>query len=640
MDRSRSAAVTPNAPVIILGMALLVVLIIGLGWPVLQQSFPPAPSATQPSSLPGSATPESTLTASTTQGVKAPEIITATPEANPPKILLDTVEPGMLVLSIVDNGYAHLFAFHPQTLPLTRLTNHPWDDIAPSISPDGQKVAFASRRNGYWDLYLLDLASGFETRLTDTPDYDSAPDWSPDGRWLAYETYRSGSLGISVLSVNNPSLEPIHLVEGASANFSPSWSPVARQIAFVSDRSGNDDIWVADLDHPEQPFRQLTHTPLAMEEHPTWSPDGTQLAWAVIQGGRMDVQSWEMDDPRASLRILGPGDWPCWSPTGSLILTRISSLTDNYLSAYHLDGSYLALPPTVINGSLFGLDWHSSALPQPLPPTVMRTSLVTPTPLWTSSVLVSSGSPTGRDAIVPIEGVTAPHPMLSDQVDESFRALRQRVADEAGWDFLGSLENAYSPLISVLPPGLDQDWLFTGRAIATSFLPVDAGWLVTLREDYGSETAWRLYIRARFQDGSQGMPLRGHPWDLNTRFSGRPEDYEQGGSLNPVIPPGYWIDFTDLAARYGWERLAADPNWRTFFPGTRVTEFVLSDGLDWHSAMLQIYPPEALETPVSPTVTPSPTPYWYQLPSPSPTWTPTEISTRRPTWTPAPEQEP
>jgi TolB protein len=96
---------------------------------------------------------------------------------------------GMLILSISEGGYSHLFAYQPLRMPFIRLTNGAWDDITPALSPDGKYLAYASNRSGYWDLYLMDLASGGNTRLTDTPAYDASPSWSPDGQYLVYESY-------------------------------------------------------------------------------------------------------------------------------------------------------------------------------------------------------------------------------------------------------------------------------------------------------------------------------------------------------------------------------------------------------------------------------------------------------------------
>ena len=101
----------------------------------------------------------------------------------------------LFFFSLQEGGNFHLFAFSPQTLPLTRLTADPWDDITPALSPDGKSLAYSSRRNGYWDLYLLNLVSGSVLRLTDTLDYDAAPSWSPDGAFIAYESYTKGIFG-------------------------------------------------------------------------------------------------------------------------------------------------------------------------------------------------------------------------------------------------------------------------------------------------------------------------------------------------------------------------------------------------------------------------------------------------------------
>src|SRR5262245_18153834 len=56
----------------------------------------------------------------------------------------------MVILSYEEDGYAHLFAYIPEKMPLTRLTNGTWDDISPAASPDGKKIAFASNRSGFW----------------------------------------------------------------------------------------------------------------------------------------------------------------------------------------------------------------------------------------------------------------------------------------------------------------------------------------------------------------------------------------------------------------------------------------------------------------------------------------------------------
>jgi TolB protein len=178
---------------------------------------------------------------------------------------------------------------------------------------------------------------------------------------------------------------------------------------------------------------------------------------------------------------------------------------------------------------------------------------------------------------------------------------------------------------------MGDDWLYTGRSFAFTTVPINAGWIAVVREDFGSQTYWRIFLRARSQDGSVGMPLNQQPWDFNARSSGDTLAYEAGGRLGETIPPGHWIDFTLIAQSYGWERIPALSTWRSAYPAARFNEFTFTQGLDWRSAMLQIYPPEILITPtavIPPTRTPTSTPRWYQ--SPTPSYTPTP----RPTFTP------
>lgn len=69
--------------------------------------------------------------------------------------------------------------------------------------------------------------------------------------------------------------------------------------------------------------------------------------------------------------------------------------------------------------------------------------------------------------------------------------------------------------------------------------------------------------------------------------------YEEGGKISPH-PAGYWIDFTELGARNGWERLPSQSNWRAYFPGILFNTFIYRQGLSWQEAMLELYPLEVI----------------------------------------------
>ena len=571
-------------------------------------------------SPPATATPETTI---------AFEPPTATSSAIP--TVPSNIEE-IVVFSFEEDGYAHLFTYVPGKMPLTRMTTGDWDDILPAPSPDGETIAFTSNRNGFWDLYLLDLTSGEITQLTDTQEYEGAPTWSPDGSFIAFEAYEGDNLNIIVGPADDPLSEPIRLTASPASEHSPAWGPGGRQIAFVSDG----EVILADLDRTdEERFQNLSNTELASESHPVWSQDGRHLAWASSSQsvGRSGIYVWDAAR-NVPATWVGDGNWPAWNTTGDQIITTLAAPNSTYLTTYSIDGKLLQALTPIPAATIRGLVWAPFALSDQLPEGLRQAAEFTPAPLWApNGEPVSEGS-AERWSLVDLEGVQAPYPKLHDLADEAFVALRERARLEVGWDALGALENAFVPLTASLDPGFAEDWLYTGRAFAINSLMTTAGWMVAVREDFGAQTYWRLYLRAQLQDGSLGEPLRDAPWDLSARYNLDPTIYEQGGTYSDV-PEGYWVDVTSLAIQYGWERVPALPNWRTFYRGARFSEFALTEGMDWYSAMLQLYPPDILVTPTKvlpPTITPTRTPL--------PTWTPLPTRTPRPTFTPSPTRSP
>jgi Tol biopolymer transport system component len=76
------------------------------------------------------------------------------------------------------------------------------DDTMPAWSPDGKRIAFASKRDGNWEIYVVNANEGAITRLTDHPETDYDPQWSPDGRHIVFWSRRSGSSGLYAMNVD------------------------------------------------------------------------------------------------------------------------------------------------------------------------------------------------------------------------------------------------------------------------------------------------------------------------------------------------------------------------------------------------------------------------------------------------------
>ncbi len=68
------------------------------------------------------------------------------------------------------------------------LVSHPADDSRPLYSPDGNRLAFMSKRTGGGDIYVLTLSNGSLTRLTFDDGEEQLDAWSRDGKWIYFST--------------------------------------------------------------------------------------------------------------------------------------------------------------------------------------------------------------------------------------------------------------------------------------------------------------------------------------------------------------------------------------------------------------------------------------------------------------------
>ncbi len=495
---------------------------------------------------------------------------------------------GTVAFVLRRDGSSNIYAINLGDRRLVRLTWAVEGDRDPAFSPDGRELAFASHRDGSWGLYRIELETGVTTRLVFTTSYSAGPTWSPDGKWIAFESYRGGDTSIYVMDRDGQNVS--RLTTDPAPDFSPAWSPDGRSIAFSSYRTGNKDIFVRSLDTGEE--TNLTNSPDRDEDHPVWSHDGTKLAYTSSRLGDSTIYVSSIDSDRRSIKearveLFGQGKSPTWSPddTGlGFVYNRddrqdvliIASLGGWGLAQQAFGGREFIERPTwsatVLSEA--AIQRFSAQAPAKAPPlyTELVSSPLTSTPPFTLVVLPDYGEQRF---------------LMSDAVDDSFKALRSRVKAETGYDYLGQLADAWRPMDSTPRPGQShRTWHAAGRAfdIFPGYTQDTAHPMETVREDIGYTTYWRVYLKAMKQDGAQGEPLKEAPWQMITGNDASAE----GGRLK-AIPPGYYVDLTTLAADYGWNRVQAIYRWRYFFPDAEYWHFEKDTGLTWWEAMNQVY---------------------------------------------------
>lgn len=571
----------------LIGIVLL--LTVSLLWPWLNEWLWPGSGNAAQSALLITATPSPFQPS----GTPAPVTPTATvePEAGDPFEAGDSdLLNGTIVLSMAEQGHTQLFWHQLIGQPFTRLTSGAWDDVDPALSPAGDSIAFVSNRSGHWDLFVLDLQTGVTTQLSNDAAYDGAPSWSSDGGWLAYERYDDEDLEIFIRPIDG-SVDPVLISANSAMDYAPAWRPGTQQIAFVSTRAGAPQIWTVDLEaEGDDRFR-----PLILGEEPqaspAWSPDGNWLAWSQQSDGAWAIYAQELADPNASAQRVGAGTNPQWNSAGTAILAQVRGPNQTYLAAYTVTGG-VALAPEQLPGHLEGATWGTSILSNELPAPINAAAIASPQADWVEA-LADASLPQFAGLLAQLTDVNAPNEELNAAVLAPFDALRQRAAQLLGWDALSSLANAYVPLDEPLPPARLQDWLYTGRAFELHATLLSAGWMAVVPEQVDGQIYWRVYLKAI---GDLGQPLLQAPWNFSARYSGNESEYQAGGEAAEELPSGYWVDFTTLAGDYGFERVPALNNWRTYYQGARFNQFVLTANLTWEAAMLQLYSPAEVAT--------------------------------------------
>ena len=122
------------------------------------------------------------------------------------------------------------------------------------------QITFMSHRDGNWEIYVMDADGGNQRNLSNNPDDDLSPSWSPDGKRIAFVSERNDrdwNRQIYVMDADGDNQR--NLSNNDFDEWGPPWSPDGKRIVFVSDRNGdwNRQIYVMDTDGGNQ--RRLTN---------------------------------------------------------------------------------------------------------------------------------------------------------------------------------------------------------------------------------------------------------------------------------------------------------------------------------------------------------------------------------------------
>jgi hypothetical protein len=233
----------------------------------------------------------------------------------------------------------HLFRMRPDGAEVVDLTPTS-DGQEGDWSPDGQRIAFTSYRDGNGEIYVMNSDGTGLTRLTHEAADDNDPIWSPDGRRIAFVSTRGGGSNLYLMNTDGTSVASLTRDAGG---FQPSWSPDGTRIAFarVVRVCRWFDVCIADIfviPAAGGSATNLTRNAEGTAYEPAWSPDGSRIAYS------QDRQIWTIGaDGAGKVQLTGGSGFvqdlaPVWSPDGGKLLVR-RSLQDTEVFVINADGS-------------------------------------------------------------------------------------------------------------------------------------------------------------------------------------------------------------------------------------------------------------------------------------------------------------
>ena len=227
-------------------------------------------------------------------------------------------------------GDREVFVMNADGSNVTQITFNSLDDDRVAWAPDGRTLVVQRdydpvRGQNDADLLTMKADGTRERNLTNSPGIDEIdPDWSPDGDRIAFASDRDGDFEISTMKPDGSRVRQI--TANTAWDNEPDWSPDGRRFAFTSDRDMiestpfQSEIYTMRADGGEQ-TRRTFHD--LSEFNASWSPDGRSIAFgtfrdATLGGGESNAEVYTMRADGTKLTNLTQNPafdgFPDWQP--------------------------------------------------------------------------------------------------------------------------------------------------------------------------------------------------------------------------------------------------------------------------------------------------------------------------------------
>jgi TolB protein len=182
----------------------------------------------------------------------------------------------------------------------------------PSFTPDGKQIVFMSSSAGCCRIFIANLDGSNLRSISSSSSIDAEPKVNPKtGSEVAFASGRSGPQQIYRMNIDGTDVE--RLTDGTGEASNPSWHPGGQFLAYAWTRgfmTGAFNIFVMNV--ARRDYQQLTHGE-GKNENPSWAPDGKHIVFMSTRTGSSQIWSMLADGTELQqLTTQGSNLHPVW----------------------------------------------------------------------------------------------------------------------------------------------------------------------------------------------------------------------------------------------------------------------------------------------------------------------------------------
>ena len=170
-----------------------------------------------------------------------------------------------------EQRYSNLWSASYETgqIKIKQLTEGSSNVFDPSISPNGEKIAFSMGNSLEANVFVMPIEGGKMEQLTFFNSYNDGPVWSPDGKEIAFGSRQGGVPHVWTVNSNGGSPRPFRKSELSGDTFVLAWAPCSQ---ILYQRPGNRNYHFLDPEtEVERPL--VRNDSVGWMFDPVYSPD-------------------------------------------------------------------------------------------------------------------------------------------------------------------------------------------------------------------------------------------------------------------------------------------------------------------------------------------------------------------------------